>query len=139
MSSRLVRWALCVAAIGLTACDPSDPCDPGYYEEHGACRLFGAAANGGDGDQADASQDDDGGESAEPADASNADPYASFGDECAEQADCPSHLVCGAPQLAYCTAVSCLADASTCPPGWTCLDVTGSSPDPSVTSVCLNL
>jgi hypothetical protein len=121
------------------ACDPSDPCDPGYYEEHGSCYPLARPPEDA-GDTGSDEGDDDGGaltdaESTDPP----ADPYAGFGDACEEQSDCPNGLICGAPQLALCTQVNCLDDATVCPPDWICYDTMGASPDPSVTSVCLNL
>lgn len=121
------------------ACDPSDPCDPGYYEEHGACYPIARPADDA-GDMSTDEGDDDGGaltdaEEPEPP----ADPYEGFGDPCEEQSDCVNGLVCGAPQLALCTQVNCLEDATICPPDWICYDTMGASPDPSVTSVCLDL
>lgn len=130
-----VLGLLIVAALAGVACDPSDPCDPGYYEEHGACYQIrvpvDAASGDGDGD-------DDGG--SDPGDAEvPSDPYEGFGDACEEQADCANDLICGAPQLALCTQVNCMEDPTICPPDWVCFDTMGQSPDPSVTSVCLNL
>jgi len=142
---------VCAAAACMIACDPSDPCDSGYYEEHGSCRLLPSDAGGDSGGEsggesgggASPSDDDDAGPNADSdADsdaASNADPYAGFGDDCTEQTDCPDALVCGAPMLPYCTAINCMDDAQLCPPDWLCFDTMGMSPDPTVTSVCLNL
>jgi hypothetical protein len=114
-----------------TGCDPSDPCDPGYYEEHGACYPFPVVLDAG----GDAQAGDDGG--SEPDGEAPADPYEGFGDDCVEQSDCAGDLVCGGEQFPRCTQVNCMADTSVCPPGWICFDTMGMSPDPSVTSVCL--
>lgn len=127
-----------VLLLGLaSACDPSDPCDSGYYEEHGACYPVRMPAGDGGGD-GDGDADEDAG--ADPSDAATSgDPYEGFGDECSEaEPDCPNGLVCAAPQLPYCTQVNCLSDDSICPPDWTCYDAMGASPDPSVTSACVN-
>jgi hypothetical protein len=119
-------------AASSTGCDPSDPCDPGYYEEHGACYPFPAVLDAGGDAQA---GDDDGG--SEPDGEAPADPYEGFGDDCVEQTDCAGDLVCGGEQFPRCTQVNCMADTTICPPGWICFDTMGMSPDPSVTSVCL--
>lgn len=131
-----VSVLLMLGALGGVACDPSDPCDPGYYEEHGACYAYPQPAVDA-GRDASAELDEDGGEVADAA--PPADPYEGFGEACEEQSDCADGLICGAPQLALCTQVNCMEDPSICPPGWTCFDTTGVSPDPSVNSVCLNL
>ena len=137
LRAQWVGLSLVLSLLG-GACDPSDPCDSGYYEEHGACYpiRMPVSDGGGDGD-GDGDDEDAGGE---PSDAeAPSDPYEGFGDECEEQSDCPNGLVCAAPQLPYCTQVNCMDDADICPPEWTCFDTMGMSPDPSVTSVCLNL
>jgi hypothetical protein len=134
----LLPAALLLAS--LSACDPSDACDPGYTEIHGTCypNPQSMPANDG-GNDPDNGLDTDAGDDV-TADAGPAgDPYEGFGDACEDQSDCPDTLTCGAPQLALCTQVNCLEDPSICPPDWTCLDTTGISPDPSVTSVCLML
>lgn len=147
MSSSLLRASGRLASAGLLAlgallgCDPDAPCDPGDYEEHGACYPLPSDAGSGPG--SDASDDDDaGGEDAAADDASGpppGDPFVGYGDTCEGASDCPSWLVCGAPDLPYCTRTNCMGVADACPPDWTCFDTTGVSPDPSVTSICLNL
>jgi hypothetical protein len=58
------------------ACDPSDACDPGEYEEHGLCRSLPEPADaGGDAGSGD---DEDAGSEADAAPPS--DPYEGFGD-----------------------------------------------------------
>ena len=94
------------------ACDPSDPCDSGYYEEHGACYPVRAPAGDGDGDAGSDGDDEDGGREPSDADAPSM-PYEGFGDECEEQSDCPNGLVCAAPQLRF-----------LCPPEISLLEVT---------------
>lgn len=137
MRAPLLGWSLILVLAGV-ACDPSDPCDSGYYEEHGACYPIRTTADAGDGDGDGDGDDEDAGGGPTDA-AAPSDPYEGFGDECGEQSDCANGLVCGAPQLPYCTQVNCMDDLDTCPPEWTCFDTMGMSPDPSVTSVCLNL
>jgi hypothetical protein len=129
-----LRPLLALLALFALACDPGDPCDPGDYEEHGLCRAHPEPAMDAGGDAASGDGEDGGSEAdAEPP----ADPYEGFGDECAAEGDCPDDLICGAPMLPMCTQVNCIGDESICPPGWMCLDVTGLSPDPNVTSICL--
>jgi hypothetical protein len=116
--------------IAIGGCELGDtPCDPGQTLDHGLC--YPAAP---DASNMDAGDDDDAGG---PGDAS-ADPFAGFGDECSEQSECaPYGLVCGMSFLPYCTRTNCTGVPNGCPGGWTCLDTTGLSPDPSVTSICL--
>lgn len=134
------RALLALLTLAVVACDPSDACDPGYHEVHGACYPNDepepdddASIGDGDGDG------DDGG--AEPPDAAPpSDPYEGFGDPCERMSDCPSGLICGAPMLPICTQVNCEDDDSgICPPDWTCLDISAQSPDPSVTEICLGM
>lgn len=133
--ARIVRLLLIAGLAAIGACDPSDPCDPGFYEEHGACYPNPRSADAGDDDaRVDEGDDDDGG-AGEP---EPTDPYEGFGDPCEEQSDCVDGLICGAPQLALCTQVNCLDDPSICPPDWICYDTMGMSPDPNVDSVCLD-
>lgn len=117
------------------ACDPSDPCDPGYYELHGACYPTPEEEPDAGGD-AGPIEDDDAGSDAEPP---PSDPHEGFGDACEDESDCPEALICGGEMLPYCTQVNCMDDPSICPSTWTCLDTTGLSPDPNVTSICLRL
>lgn len=132
-----MRAWLVLVALSAIACDPSDPCDPGDYEVHGACytpEMEVPDAGDGDGDAGDGDSEDAGDEEAPPAD-----PYAGFGDECTDDGDCSNGLICGAPMLPMCTQVNCMEEPSICPPDWTCFDTTGLSPDPNITSICLNL
>lgn len=129
---------LALAALAGAACDPNDACDSGYYEEHGACIPVPRSEDAGSMHEGDS--DDDGGAEPDASDdaAPASDPYEGSGDDCDDASDCREGLICGAPQLALCTQVNCMEDPSICPPDWTCFDTTGVSPDPSVTSVCLN-
>lgn len=129
-----MRWVLTLAlAASWSGCDPSDPCDPGYYEEHGACYPYPVVQDAG-GD-AQAGEDEDGGSESDAA--PPADPHAGFGEDCVEQSDCSNNLVCGGEQFPRCTQVNCMDDPGICPPDWICYDTMGMSPDPTVTSVCL--
>jgi hypothetical protein len=116
------RW---LVLLGLAACDPSHPCDDGYYADHGMCLRIVAPA-------VDAGADQDGG----PA---RTNPNANFGDPCSSAAECGGKApVCGAPMLPVCTLVNCLQDDIPCPPDWNCLDVTAFTTDPKVKSVCVS-
>jgi hypothetical protein len=121
---RLVALLLCSACF--LACDPSDPCDPGYYADHGACLLPSPRRDG----SGDAGTDDAGPQPFNEKD---------FGYACATDADCGgSAPSCGAPQLPVCTAINCLGGAVRCPSTWNCLDVSAWTPDPAIQSVCVN-
>lgn len=138
---RPVDVVLALLLLTALACDPSDPCDPGDYEEHGLCReIPDEVVDAGMDASSDASSDegDDGGSEPEE-EPPTSDPYEGFGDGCADDGDCPNDLICGAPMLPSCTQVNCTEEPSICPPDWTCFDTTGVSPDPSVTSICLDL
>ena len=122
----LVSLAWCSAA--LFACDPANPCDPGQYADHGACYPLAS--------KHDAAADGDAGPDADAAARS----YAGFGKPCSSSDDCSGAApACGAPTSPVCTAVNCMKKPEVCPDGWTCLDVTGLSPDPAVTSACVKL
>jgi len=125
--------ALSLLALAALACDPSDACDPGYYEQHGVCYP-----NPEDVEAHDASTDEDV-DAGSDSEAPPSDPHEGFGDECADEGDCPDDLICGGEMLPYCTQVNCMDEPGTCPPAWTCFDTTGVSPDPNVTSICLRL
>jgi hypothetical protein len=136
--ARCVRAGALIALLsaGQSACDPSDPCDPGYHEVHGACYK--------DDEPRDASDDPSGGEDGgHEADAASPDSpealYEFFGDDCSDESGCPDALICGAPELPMCTQVNCLDDESLCPPDWTCTDISAFSPDPNVASICLKM
>jgi hypothetical protein len=125
-----------LALVAGSGCDPSDPCDPGYEEIHGACYKMQAPLDA----STDASGPDEDGGDDEPdgeAPASPEDLYEFFGDNCSDESGCPEALICGAPQLPMCTQVNCLDDETLCPPDWTCTDISAFSPDPEVTSICL--
>jgi hypothetical protein len=132
----LAAWLI----TGLCACEPSDPCDPGYKEVHGACFPIDGEEDASEPGDAEDGDDEDGGSLMSDAEVEPpGDPYEGFGDECADEGDCPEGLICGAPQLPMCTQVNCLDEPSICPPDWTCVDTAGASPDPSVTSICLKI
>ena len=116
--------------LSAAACDPDDPCDPGYYADHGLCVLDTDTprpeADGG------AEDDDAGGFANDDGD---------FGRPCETQEDCGGKAPeCGAPQLPLCTAINCLQGESQCPANWTCLDISNwERPYPYVLSICVKL
>ena len=113
------------------ACDPENPCDPGYYADHGVCLRTVEAPR----DDADGGADDSGANEYAGGDES------AFGRPCQTREDCGgSAPECGGPMLPMCTAVNCQQGASRCPADWTCLDVSGlDRPDPEVKSLCIRL
>lgn len=127
MTSRVgVRMLFLLLACGPWSCAPSDPCDPGYYADHGAClRMAPNKMNEHD---------------AGTSDAAAAFDESDFGYSCTTDADCGgSAPACGAPRLPICTAINCLNGQSRCPTDWMCLDVSAWTPDPKIQSVCVKL
>lgn len=121
----LLLWALC----GATACDPDNPCDPGFYADHGVCvRIIAPPKPDADGGAEDAGPG--GGFANDDSD---------FGRPCEVQEDCGGRAPeCGAPMLPLCTAVGCLQGQSQCPADWQCLDISGwERPYPEVLSFCV--
>lgn len=127
MSARFAVLASVLSCLAITACDPSDACDRGYFADHGYCYLSDAGF-----DWRDASEEDDAG-------ALDNNPSAMFGTACVKQSDCGGVApVCGGPMLPLCTQIQCIG-TSLCPTGWQCFDVTKYMQDvaPGVTSVCI--
>ena len=125
-------WVVLSIVLSAAACDPDDPCDPGYYADHGLCVRNMApprpAADGG----------------AEGEDAGSGDTVFSnddsdFGRPCEVQTDCGGKAPeCGAPELPLCTAINCLQGESQCPADWICLDISSwERPYPYVKSICV--
>ena len=147
MSTRLHAFLACVWVCTLAlapACQPKDPCDPGYRVEHGECYAIKKRAKPDAGTHKPSQGDDDAGTASTqtPADAATAapaDPFEGVGRNCAKASDCPASLTCGAPNLPMCLKTNCLGDPNGCPPDWMCIDVGAASPFPSITSVCLML
>lgn len=116
------NWLLVVLALG--ACNPSDRCDPGYTVDHAAC-VPNRPMNADDGDAGPKRFNDD---------------YTDFGLSCATSADCGGAApFCAAPNLPVCTQLDCLGNGKICPPDWLCMDVSAFSPDPRVSSLCIDL
>jgi hypothetical protein len=117
-------WTVVMLAV-LGGCDPDDPCDPGYFADHGVCVPIVEKPGAADGGEEDAGSGGD----------------ADFGRACHTDSDCRGKApACGAPMLPLCTAVNCLQGESTCPATWTCLDISGwERPYPEVLSLCLLL
>lgn len=125
-------WMLvCALGASMTACDPEDPCDPGYYADHGLCvRIVDTRRP-----EAGSGEDDAGPGGGYANDDSD------FGKPCDVQEDCGGNApMCGAPMLPLCTAVNCMQGESQCPDDWTCLDIsTWEGPYPEVKSLCVKL
>ena len=124
----------------LSACKASDPCPPGYEVQNAVCSPIpappkdGGSGSGGGGNDAGDSGTDSGTEPApEPTIPTN------FGDSCTDSSTCGGDSpICGAPDLPYCTNVSCGAGESNegiCPADWLCYAVNSGG----ITTVCLNL
>ena len=126
--ARLFMLALC-GVVSWAACDPDDPCDPGYVADHGVCvrtmELPRTDADGGAGDAG--------------ADGGFANDDSDFGRPCEVMQDCGGKApMCGAPMLPLCTAINCLQGESQCPGDWTCLDVSSwAQAYPGVESLCI--
>lgn len=126
MSMRIIALACVLWSCAIAACDPSDPCDPGYFEDHGYCYLLDGGF-----DWRDAALDEDGG--------ADSNPNATFGSPCVKQSDCGGIApICGGPMLPLCTQIQCL-DTTLCPAGWQCFDITKYAQEiaPGVTSACI--
>jgi len=122
---------LWLSASAAAACDPDDPCDPGYYADHGLCVRRPDTPK----------LDADGGVVEDDAGGGYANDDSDFGRPCATQEDCGGKAPeCGAPQLPLCTAINCLQGESQCPVNWTCLDISSwERPYPYVLSICVQL
>jgi hypothetical protein len=129
---KLRTWMLTVASVSSFACDPDDPCDPGYYADHGVCvgilEMPEPKADGGSDDAGPnhgfANDDTD------------------FGRACELDSDCGGKApACGAPMLPLCTAVNCIQGEAQCPPAWTCLDISNWDERPylEVLSICVKI
>ena len=117
-----LSFASVLAVLG--GCFVSTPCDPGYFENSELqCEAVPAPAP-------EASASAEGGAGGGEAAAAT-----SFGKTCAAQTDCSGDApICGAPQLPYCTQVSCNpgeANAGVCPAGFTCV---GAAPSACIKS-----
>jgi hypothetical protein len=113
----LALAALLLAAI---AAGCGDPCDADQRYDHGLCYSDSTEQPGPDAGDA-------GGED-----------IAHFGDGCTETSQCAAptdHCAVRPPEeIGYCTRTGCVDDASVCPEGWTCLDL--SQFDPAQPSIC---
>lgn len=86
------------------ACDPENPCPPGWNAVRGACFDPDAAVDTGT-----------------PQTCDPEDPYSGFGVTCAEQDSCECAADVCNTNSGVCTRINCHDDASICPSGWTCL------------------
>jgi hypothetical protein len=130
MATRALMLVLSVFGGALVpACDPDQPCDPGYYADHGLClRVLGTP-----------NADADGGSDDAGPGAGFANDDSDFGRPCAVAEDCGGKAPeCAAPMLPLCTAVNCLQGESQCPATWTCLDISSwERPYPEIKSICI--
>ena len=132
MKARAWKFSVWLSvAAAAVACDPDDPCDPGYYADHGLCVRITTTPE----PEADGGADDAGPGGGFANDDSD------FGRPCEVQEDCGGKAPdCGAPQLPLCTAVNCLQGQSQCPASWTCLDISSwERPYPDIKSLCVRL
>lgn len=133
----LLAALACLAGLAAGGCIDSY-CDPGQTHQDGLCypgldaqppSIDGGAADGG---PTDGSADDGG-----SADAT-ADPFAHYGDVCADTDGCEAPADYCAVQpgqpTGFCTHTGCLEDDGVCPAGWGCLDL--SVFDPTLPSIC---
>ena len=131
MIARSAVFACALYCFGLAACDPNDPCDSGYFADHGYCYLLDAGFDWVSDAQV---ADEDGG-------LPSSNPNATFGLPCTLQSECGGKApVCGGPMLPICTDINCMdTGANICPSGWQCIDITkyGTAAAPGVTSVCI--
>ena len=103
----------------------SDECDPGWEIKNHECVRVAAADAGGD-------AAGDGGDAASQCTMSQ------LGVTCwqTEECTCDTDLCAAQPGMqGFCTRTGCLQDATVCPSGWTCMDL--SSMDPSWPSICV--
>jgi hypothetical protein len=98
----------------------SEPCDAGQTYRQGLC-YPGVDAQPAEG--ADAGPDAAAGGGSDAA----ADPFAHYGDPCAELGECaaPTDFCAVRPgqSIGFCTHTGCVEDSSVCPATWTCLDL----------------
>ena len=130
----LLGSALVLLVSTLSGCI-EEKCDPGYSSQRGACYPIphDAGALG----PADArGQDADGGGDGAPAQPAACAPGEGFGVTCVDEADCSCGTQC-VPVLKICSVLNCASTPEVCPEHWQCQDISGSSPNPSVSSICL--
>ena len=137
----LLTLTVCLLASAAAPGCIEEKCDPGYKRVLGSCFPVAPPAHdagqGPLGDAAAASGEDaDAG--AEPPPAPACDREAAFGKMCTSDAECACDTTC-IPVLNLCSKLNCLDDPAGCPEGWTCTDVSAQSPDPTVTSLCLQM
>jgi len=127
--ARLVGALVCVA---LTSCI-EEKCDPGYRAQRGACYPIPDDAGGPGPSDARAPDADAGARAAAAPACAHGE---GFGATCAADTDCTCETRC-IPVLAICSVLNCASTPEVCPEGWQCQDISASSPDPSVSSICL--
>jgi hypothetical protein len=126
-----VRRACALVLLACTALGGciEEKCDPGYTSQRGACYpIPGDAGALGSAD----AQVEDGG-AAQPAGCA---PGEGFGVSCVDEADCSCGTQC-IPVLKICSVLNCASTPEVCPEHWQCQGLSGSSPNPDVSSICL--
>lgn len=126
-----------VLVLGLWGCSLSKHCDPGQlYKDHTCFDVPDASSDAQGNDAGSEGGGDDGAGGTDGAPTCPA--FQGFGDTCTVVSQCSCGLdTCNTFMNAnYCTHAHCLADPTSCPPGWTCLDV--SAFDPATGSICLH-
>jgi len=102
----IMTGALAAALVLLGACTEETPCDENQVLRDGYCWTVDAAP---------------------PADSAGGEAGGTFGQTCASSAECGAPAVFCAVQpgqaSGFCTALGCDVDPSTCPAGWSCMDL----------------
>lgn len=138
--------ALLTAAM-VAACQPSDPCDPGFREELSQCVPIPVDAAHVDASAGDGEDDDAGAEPVDAAAATGMDecvpgegPAENFGASCMTDDDCACPApVCLPSPLGYCSQGQCQDDPDTCPSGFTCFEVPAALQQDGITHICLRM
>jgi hypothetical protein len=128
MTPRLGAAALAaLAAVMGIGCAPSQPCDPGQMLVGSLCYPAPVAPDaGGSGDAgSDAGTSSDAGSDAGADGGLCQDKYAGFGAACTSvsQCTCATDYCIAFAGFDYCSRKDCLADATLCPQGWACNDL----------------
>ena len=113
MTASLRPILVLFTSVAIAACLPeSERCDPDQRYSYGLCYTIDAAVSPVDGTDGGT----DGGSD-----------YSHYGDVCGGDGDCaaPTDFCAKYPSdpMGYCTRTGCLTDASLCPDGWSCLDL----------------
>lgn len=137
-------WTLLAVLVTVTAaCQPDDPCDPGFEVRISGCVPVDAGVgDGGDGD-GDGDRDGDASDSGvdEPGQCEAGEGSDdAFGAACQTDADCDCPApVCLTMGLDYCSRVGCMDSAEPCPDGYNCVGIPEAYQMDGISSVCLKL